>query len=104
LLWHDQLSGNAKLEWNHASTLRLPVQPLGDYQIDVQSKEQEIILQISTLRGALAVSGTGRWAAHDRFRFSGALKPDPARQAEFNSLIQLTGGQPDAQGAYRLAF
>lgn len=100
----DVLDGHATIEWLQASTIKLPVQPLGDYQIDLKGGPKGVILTISTLRGALTINGTGRWAKHDRFRFAGTLKPDPARQAEFAQLTNLTGGQADAQGTYRLGF
>jgi general secretion pathway protein N len=98
------LEGQARLEWYNARTVKLPVQPLGDYQIALQSTQKGIVSHISTLRGALTVNGTARWSSNDRLRFTGTLKPDPARQAEFTELINLTSGQADAQGAYHLGF
>ncbi len=104
LIWRGKFDGKAQLTWYNASTVQLPVQPLGDYQLDTQGDAKGIVSHIRTLQGALTITGTLRRAHGDRLRFAGTLQPDPARQAEFGSLIQLTGGQPDAQGAYRLGF
>ncbi|MDD4962638.1 MAG: type II secretion system protein N [Gallionella sp.] len=98
------LKGIAHVEWRDAHTIKLLVQPLGDYLVEVTGTEQGVVLQLRTLRGALEVNGTGRWAAHDHFRFSGSVKPDPARQSEFTALLNLTGNQPDALGQYRVGF
>lgn len=100
----DGLTGKMQIEWRDASTVKLPVQPLGDYQIEVTGEGQKGMLHLATLRGALTINGTGRWAAHDRFRFTGSVKPDPARLAEFTNLLSLTGNQPDNLGQYRLGF
>lgn len=104
LVWDKQLNGKATLTWQHASTSRLPVNPLGDYQIQLSADQHGTIFNVQTLTGTLNVSGTGRWLPHDHLRFNGNLRPDPTHQAEFSSLLTLTGNQPDAQGAYRLAF
>lgn len=104
LTWDEKLSGTATLIWQQASTSRLPVQPLGTYQIQLNATPQGTVFNVQTLEGALSVTGTGRWLAHDRLRFNGGLRPDPARQAEFSNLLTLTGNQPDPQGTYRLAF
>lgn len=102
--WNEKLMGKATLTWQHASTSRLPVQPLGTYQIQLTAEPRGIIFSVQTVEGALSVSGTGRWLPHDHLRFNGSLRPDPARQAEFSSLLTLTGNQPDSGGVYRLAF
>ncbi|MFY9259479.1 MAG: type II secretion system protein N [Gallionella sp.] len=106
LTWQFEggLLGKSRVEWRDARTIKLPVQPLGDYLVDITGTKQGIVLQLRTLRGALEVNGTGRWAAHDHFRFSGSVKPDPARQSEFGALLSLTGNQPDALGQYRVGF
>lgn len=104
LIWDNQLNGKATLTWRRASTSRLPVNPLGDYQIQLTADKHGTIFNVQTLSGVLNVSGTGRWLPHDRLRLNGSLRPDPARQAEFSSLLTLTGNQPDSQGTYRLAF
>lgn len=106
LTWQfeGELLGKAHIEWLDARTVKLPVEPLGDYLVDVTGTEKGVVLHLSTLRGALEVNGTGRWAAHDHFRFSGSMKPDPARQSEFSALLNLTGNQPDALGQYRVGF
>lgn len=102
--FEGSLLGKARVEWRDAHTVKLPVSPLGDYLVDVTGGEQGVLLRLSTLRGVLEVNGTGRWAAHDHFRFSGSLKPNPARQSEFDALLNLTGNQPDSLGQYRIGF
>ena len=86
------LHGNAVITWEGASSGLSSVQPLGDYRIDISGTGAEAALKLTTLRGDLQLSGTGRWQLLENgdLQFNGVARPR-SRGQELQSLLNLFG-------------
>ncbi len=86
------LHGNAVITWEGASSGLSTVQPLGDYRIDISGTGAEAALKLTTLRGDLQLSGTGRWQLLETgdLQFNGIARPR-SRGQELQSLLNLFG-------------
>lgn len=86
------LHGNAVIIWERASSGLSSVQPLGDYRIDISGTGAEAALKLTTLRGDLQLSGTGRWQLLENgdLQFNGIARPR-SRGQELQSLLNLFG-------------
>jgi general secretion pathway protein N len=94
-----QVRGQGELHWRAAAIGLSPVRPLGDYRLYFEGQGEQAALRLETLRGPLAVSGTGQWqAASGALRFDGAAAPI-ARATELEPLLRLFGS--DAGGGRR---
>ncbi|MGQ0697572.1 MAG: type II secretion system protein N [Panacagrimonas sp.] len=79
---------------------REPV-PLGDYQAKIEDEVAGIKATLSTLRGALEVSGEAR-VGHDRsYELHLQMRPKPDASPLVGNLVRNLG-QPDSQGWYHL--
>lgn len=86
------LHGNAVVTWEGASSGLSSVQPLGDYRIDISGTGADAALKLTTLRGDLQLSGTGRWQLLETgdLQFNGIARPK-SRGQELQSLLNLLG-------------
>jgi general secretion pathway protein N len=86
------LHGNAVITWEGASSGLSSVQPLGDYRIDINGTGADATLKLTTLRGDLQLSGTGRWQLLETgdLQFNGVARPR-SRGQELQSLLNLFG-------------
>lgn len=96
------LHGNAQIFWDGASSGLSSVQPLGDYRVDVHSNGESVVLKLSTLRGALELSGQGQWQIlkSGEIQLSGVATPK-TRTEELEPLLKLLGRN---QGGGRRSF
>lgn len=96
------LHGNAVLTWEGASLGLSSVQPLGDYRIDISGTGADAALKLTTLRGDLQLTGTGRWQLLKTgdLQFNGVARPK-SRGQELQSLLNLIGKD---QGGGRHTF
>jgi general secretion pathway protein N len=84
-----------QLTWSHASSTRVRVQPLGDYQAALTSDGAGgMSLHVQTLRGPLRVEGQGQEHG-GRWRFDGQAGPAPdtdeATQDALEPLLSVLG-------------
>lgn len=86
------LHGNAVITWESAASGLSSVQPLGDYRIDISGTGADAALKLTTLRGDLQLSGTGRWQLLEtgELQFNGVARPG-SRGQELQSLLNLFG-------------
>ena len=96
------VSGSAELLWNNAASRLLPLQPAGDYKLQINAQETRADLRLSTLQGMLQVNGQGEW----RFIGDGALRvqgniattsPQPTLDPLLNTIAPV---QPDGKHAF----
>jgi general secretion pathway protein N len=73
------------------STLR----PMGSYRLVVQGGDVPT-LTLSTLEGALQLSGTGQWVGQ-RLRFTGEATATPEREAALSNLLNIIGRRSGAR-------
>ena len=87
----QNLEGNATLEWQGAGSSLSNVQPLGDYRLEIVGAGKMANLKLSTVRGALELSGQGQWQlASGQLHLTGSATPRE-RAGELEPLLKLIG-------------
>lgn len=81
--------GAADFTVRHLSSRLSTVQPLGSYQVKIQGGDA-VSLQLSTLEGALRLSGQGQWVGA-RLRFSGEATAAPGMEPQLANLLNIIG-------------
>jgi len=94
----DGISGGGDIQWQDAGSSLTPVQPLGDYRLEIAGAGKTATLKLTTLHGALDLSGQGEWQlATGRILLNGAAAPREHAD-ELEPLLKLLG---DDQGGRR---
>lgn len=96
----DGLHGSAQIFWDRAGSRLSSVHPLGDYRLDVDGAGQTTSFKLATLRGALELTGQGRWQplGSGMLQMTGVATAK-ARQQELEPLLRLMGSRQDAERA-----
>ena len=93
-----RLNGRAEIDLDAMASRVSTLDELGSYRIvvagDAASGEAST-LQLSTLRGALQLSGSGQWLA-SKLRFRGQARAAPGSEAVLNNLLNLIGRRQGA--------
>ncbi|ANN69176.1 type II secretion system protein N [Bordetella bronchialis] len=77
-----------QLTWSNASSARVRIQPLGDYQASLAADGAGgLDLQVHTVRGALRVEGHGQ-GRQGRWRFDGQAGPAPDADAATRDALE----------------
>ena len=88
-------AGTAQLQALGISSRLSTIRPMGSYQL-VFSGGAAPALVLSTLSGALNLSGNGSWVGA-RLRFSGVAAVEPELQGAFTNLLNIIGRRQGAQ-------
>lgn len=83
------LTGSAEVTLRHLSSRLSTLQPLGSYRVQVQGGDA-ISLDLSTLEGALRLSGNGQWVG-SRLRFNGEASAAPGQEPQLANLLNIIG-------------
>ena len=83
------LTGTAEVTLRHLSSRLSTLQPLGSYRVQVQGGDA-ISLDLSTLEGALRLSGNGQWVG-SRLRFNGEASAAPGQEPQLANLLNIIG-------------
>ncbi|MDR0274251.1 MAG: type II secretion system protein N [Burkholderiaceae bacterium] len=83
------LQGRAEFTARHMTSRLSTVAPLGSYRMALTGGDAPT-LELSTLEGALQLSGSGQWAGQ-RLRFTGEAWAAPGMQAPLGNLLSLLG-------------
>lgn len=89
------LSGQAQLDARAMSSRLSTLRPMGSYRLALQGGEAPT-LTLSTLDGALQLSGTGQWVGQ-RLRFAGEASAAPEREAALSNLLNIIGRRNGAR-------
>ena len=81
--------GAADITLRQVSSRLSTLQPLGSYQLQVNGGDA-VSLQLSTLEGALQLSGSGQWVG-SRLRFNGEATAAPGMEAQLANLLNIIG-------------
>lgn len=81
--------GAADVTLRQVSSRLSTLQPLGSYQLQVNGGDA-VSLQLSTLEGALQLSGRGQWVG-SRLRFNGEATAAPGMEAQLANLLNIIG-------------
>ena len=83
------LAGNAQVDAQGVSSRLSTLRPMGSYRL-VLSGGDAPGLQLTTLSGALQLSGSGQWVGQ-RLRFSGEAQAAPGREQALSNLLNIIG-------------
>ena len=89
------LSGQAQLDALAMSSRLSTLRPMGSYRLTVQGGDVPT-LTLSTLEGALQLTGTGQWVGQ-RLRFTGEATATPEREAALSNLLNIIGRRSGAR-------
>jgi general secretion pathway protein N len=92
--------GTAQLQALNISSRLSTVKPMGSYQV-VLTGGSAPTLALSTLSGALKLSGNGNWVG-SRLRFSGAASVEPEFLGAFTNLLNIIGRRRGTQSIITL--
>lgn len=93
-----RFDGRAEVELEGVASRISTLDELGSYRLVVEgggSGGEATTLQLSTLRGALELSGSGQWAA-SRLRFEGQARAAAGNEAALNNLLNIIGRRQGA--------
>lgn len=90
------LQGSAQFDLLGVSSRLSTLQPLGNYRVQIQGSPQATTLDLSTLQGALQLSGQGQWSG-SRFRFNGEVRAAEGSEAALNNLVNIIGRRQGAR-------
>jgi general secretion pathway protein N len=94
-----RFTGQATLDISHASSRVTTLDSLGSYRLLLRGDAQRgdaSTLTLSTLEGALQLSGEGQWSG-GRMHFSGEARAAPGREAALANLLNIIGRRQGAR-------
>lgn len=94
------LAGNAQLDAQAVSSRLSTLRPMGSYRLMLSGGEAPS-LQLSTLSGALQLSGSGQWVGQ-RLRFAGEAQAAPGREQALSNLLNIIGRRSGARSLITL--
>ncbi len=97
------LNGHTLLALNDMGSRMAPVKPLGSYVMAMDWRGQQAKLNLSTVRGALLLSGTGS-LDNGRFQFSGRAQAADGYEDTLGNLLNLLGQRRMVDGKKTIAL
>ena len=94
------LAGNAQVDAQGVSSRLSTLRPMGSYRL-VLSGGEAPGLQLTTLSGALQLSGSGQWVGQ-RLRFTGEAQAAPGREQALSNLLNIIGRRNGARSLITL--
>ena len=94
------LGGTAQLDALTVSSRLSTLRPMGSYRLALAGGESPT-LQLSTLSGALQLSGNGQWVGQ-RLRFTGEAEAAPGREPALSNLLNIIGRRNGARSLISL--
>jgi general secretion pathway protein N len=94
----EDVHGDLRIEWKGAATALSEVRPLGSYRADVLAEGKAARVSLSTLEGALRLTGHGRLEFPTRFTLTGEARGEGPAASTLNPLLDMFG-PPRADGA-----
>ncbi len=94
------LTGHAELVAAGLSSRLSTLRPMGSYRITVNGG-QASTLALTTIDGALQLSGSGRWVG-SRLHFEGVASAAPEREAALSNLLNILGRRDGPRSLIRL--
>ena len=97
------LNGHTLLALNDMGSRMAPVKPLGSYEMAIDWRGQQAALNLSTVRGALLLSGKGA-LDQGRFQFSGQARAADGYEETLGNLLNLLGQRRMVDGKKTIAL
>ena len=86
-----QARGVAAIELRDVASALTPVRPLGAYRLDIDGRQPETTLKMSSLEGPLRLSGEGVFNPSHGLRFTAWAEVDESEREKLQSLVRLLG-------------
>ena len=98
------VEGGAEFLWQNAGSSLSPVNPLGEYKLEMTGQNKTANLKLTTVRGDLDLTGQGKWLILENglIQFNGTATPR-GRTEELEPLLKLLGNS-QANGARPLTL
>lgn len=98
---NNQLQGSATARWNQVGSALSAINPLGNYQVDIQADQHGLSALLTTHNGTLLLDGQGNWSPTQKFHFNGTARAAPESQAMLSELLHHLGPEL-SPGVYRI--
>jgi general secretion pathway protein N len=95
-----QVDGSAQLDALELSSRLSTLRPMGSYRLTLSGGATPA-LQLSTLSGALQLSGQGQWVG-GRLRFEGEATSAPESQVALSNLLNIIGRRQGARSIIKV--
>jgi len=90
--WNErEMQGNVNVEWRDASVALSDVKPLGSYRLAAQGAGDTVKVALSTLAGALRMSGQGEVKLPAGATFTGEARGEGTSATALDPLLDLMG-------------
>ena len=96
-------TGKAQAIWIAAGSGLSRVRPLGNYQLDLAGKGTGLDMRLSSLGGALALDGSGRWIPGVKTSYRIVATPTESKRQELAPLLRMLGNEI-TPGKYQLTI
>lgn len=102
--WDErEARGQLSLEWRDAALSLSEVRPLGSYRLEARAEGGPARLSVTTLDGALKVSGQGTFTLPSRLAFSGEARAEGEQAKALEPLLDFIGARrPDGARALEI--
>lgn len=94
------MTGQAQLDGAQISSRLSTLKPMGSYRVVLKGGSVPSF-ELSTLDGALQLSGTGQWA-NSRLRFEGSASAAPERLDALSNLLNIIGRRDGARAIIKI--
>lgn len=93
-----QLTEPARARWQGATLTLSPVAPLGDYDLSITPRGDQLAVNLQTTSGALLVSGSGEYTLQSGGEFRGKARAAPGFEEQLGPLLEIMG-RPEGNGS-----
>lgn len=97
------VNGRTVLALNDMGSRMAPIKPLGSYEMTMDWRGQQAAMSLSTVRGALLLSGKGSLDS-GRFQFSGQARAADGYEETLGNLLNLLGQRRMVDGKKTIAL
>ena len=84
-------AGEALFTWRNSALNLSPLQPLGDYRLNIRATAEKLELRLDTLQGSLRLAGLGSYSAPSGLLFQGTAQTDAPHAADLKKLLDTLG-------------
>lgn len=101
IVGHNNVRGNATLQWRAAGSAFSPVSPLGNYELRLDGEGTAVHVSLRTLQGPLQLDGKGSWTNRGNAEFLAIAQVPPEQREQLSPLLRLISVQRD-EGSFEL--
>ncbi|RKW38412.1 MAG: type II secretion system protein N [Lautropia sp.] len=90
---NGKANGVASIELRDVASALTPVRPLGAYRLDIDGRQADTMLNMSSIEGPLRLSGEGVFNPSHGLRFTAWAEVDESERLKLAPLVRLLGRQ-----------